>query len=180
MLDIKFIRENKDIVQAGAKKKHVEIEIEKLIALDDMRLRELKEVEDLRSEVNRVSNDIARDQDSASKIQLIEEMRAVKEDIKVKEEKLKGTVEEWQKMMVQVPNVPDISVPDGDNDEQNMEVRGWGEKPQFSFTPKSHVELMLMHDMADYERGSKVAGFRGYFMKNDGARLESFALMAFC
>lgn len=178
MLDIKFIRENKDIVQAGAKKKHIEIDIEALLKLDDERLKILKEVEELRSEVNRVSNDISRDQDSASKIQLIEEMRAVKEDIKTKEEKLKNVTEDWQKIMVRVPNVPDMSVPDGDSDEQNMEVRTWGEKPQFSFTPKSHVELMLAHDMADYERGSKVAGFRGYFMKNDGARLQ-WALMHF-
>ena len=87
MLDIKFIRENKDIVQAGAKKKRIEIDIEKLIALDDERLQELKAVEDLRSEVNKVSNDISRDQDSVHKMQLIDEMRAVKEDIKVKEEK---------------------------------------------------------------------------------------------
>jgi len=178
MLDIKFIRENKDIVQAGAKKKRIEIDIDALIKLDDDRLKILKEVEELRSEVNRVSNDIARDQDPALKIQLIEEMRSVKEEIKTKEEKLKTTTEEWQKLMVQVPNVPDISVPEGDSDEQNIEVRIWGEKPQFSFTPKSHVELMLAHDMADYERGSKVAGFRGYFMKNDGARLE-WALMRF-
>ena len=72
MLDIKFIRENKDIVQAGAKKKNIEIDIDALIVLDDNRLKELKEVEELRSEVNRVSNDISRDQDPASKIQLIE------------------------------------------------------------------------------------------------------------
>ena len=178
MLDIKFIRENKDIVQAGAKKKLIDIDIEKLLALDDTRLKVLKEVEDLRSEVNRVSNDISRDQDSASKIQLIEEMRAVKEDIKIKEEKLKSITEEWQKMMVQVPNVPDMSVPEGESDEQNVEVRTWGGKPQFSFAPKSHTELMLMHNMADFERGAKVAGFRGYFMKNDGARLE-WALMRY-
>jgi seryl-tRNA synthetase len=178
MLDIKFIRENKDIVQAGAKKKRVEIDIDKLIALDDERLKALKEIEDLRAEVNRVSNDISRNQDSTLKIQLIEEMRVVKEDIKAREEKLKQIVEEWQKIMLQVPNVPDISVPDGISDEENVEVKTWGEKPQFSFTPKNHVELMLMHDMADFERGSKVAGFRGYVMKNDGARLE-WALMHF-
>ena len=93
MLDIKFIRENKDIVQAGAKKKHLDIDIDTLIALDDSRLKELKEVEELRSEINRVSNDIARDQDPALKIQLIEEMRIVKEDLKNKEEKLKATIE---------------------------------------------------------------------------------------
>ena len=93
MLDIKFIRENKNIVQAGAKKKHIEVDIEKLIALDDERLKELKEVEELRSEINRVSNDIARDQDSALKIQLIEEMRVVKDEVKIKEERLKKTME---------------------------------------------------------------------------------------
>ena len=178
MLDIKFIRENKEVVQAGAKKKLIDIDIEKLIELDDKRLKELKAVEELRSEVNRVSNDIARDQDPALKIQLIEEMRSVKEDIKSKEEQLKTTIEEWQKMMLFVPNVPDISVPEGNSDAENVEVRTWGEKPQFSFTPKSHIELMLAHDMADYERGVKVVGFRGYFMKNDGARLQ-WALMHF-
>ncbi len=178
MLDIKFIRENKDIVQEGAKKKHIDIDLNKLIVLDDERLKMLKEVEDLRSEVNKVSNDIARNQDPALKVQLIEEMRTVKEDIKAKEEKLKKTMEEWQKMMLQVPNVPDISVPEGTSDAENVEVRNWGEKPKFDFTPKSHIELMLMHDMADYERGAKVAGFRGYFMKNNGARLE-WALMRF-
>jgi seryl-tRNA synthetase len=178
MLDIKFIRENKEIVQAGAKKKRMEIDIDKLITLDDSRLKELKEIEDLRAEVNKVSNDISRNQDSALKLQLIEEMRSVKEEIKIKEEKLKTIVEEWQKLMIQVPNVPDISVPDGDSDQQNIEIRTWGEKPQFTFAPKSHTELMLLHGMADYERGAKVAGFRGYFMKNDGARLE-WALMRF-
>jgi len=172
MLDIKFIRENKDIVQAGAQKKHIDIDINALIALDDERLVILKEVEDLRSEVNKVSNNISRDQDSAHKTQLIEEMRVVKEEIKSKEEKLKQITENWQKLMVQVPNVPDMSVPEGTSDEDNKEIRTWGEIPQFSFTPKNHTELMLAHDMADYERGAKVAGFRGYFMKNDGARLE--------
>jgi seryl-tRNA synthetase len=178
MLDIKFIRENKDIVQEGAKKKRINIDIEKLISLDDERLKILKEVEDIRGEVNRVSNDIGRNQDQALKIQLIEEMQVVKEDLKTKEEKLKLAIEEWQKMMVQVPNVPDISVPEGDNDAQNVEVRTWGEIPQFTFPAKNHMELMTLHDMADYERGSKVVGFRGYFMKNDGARLE-WALMRF-
>ncbi len=171
MLDIKFIRENKDIVQEGARKKRIDIDIEKLIALDDERLKQLKEVEDLRSEVNRVSNDISRNQDTALKIQLIEEMRVVKEDIKAKEEKLKAIMEEWQKLMLQVPNVPDISVPDGEGEEENQEIRSWGEKPVFGFTPKDHVAILEDLDLADFERGAKVSGFRGYFMKNDGALL---------
>lgn len=172
MLDIKFIRENKEIVQAGAKKKCLDIDIEKLIALDDARLKELKEVEELRSEVNRVSNDIARDQDSALKIQLIEEMRIVKDEIKVKEEKLKETTAQWQKAMLQVPNVPDMSVPQGRGEEDNKEILTWGEKLKFDFTPKDHVELMTKLNMVDFERGVKVHGFRGYFLQNDGAELS--------
>lgn len=172
MLDIKFIRENKEIVQAGAQKKHIDVDIEKLIALDDIRLQELKEVENLRAEVNRVSNDISRNQDSALKIQLIEEMRIVKDEIKAKEEKLRKTIEEWQKMMLQVPNVPDMTVPEGQGEEDNKEVLTWGEKPKFDFTPKDHVELMTKLKMVDFERGVKVHGFRGYFLQNDGAELS--------
>src|SRR3989338_6160216 len=175
MLDIKFIRENKDIVQAGAKKKKIEVDIEKLLALDDERLKELKGVEDLRAEVNRVSNDIARDKDSALKIQLIEEMRIVKDEIKAKEEKLKKIIEEWQVLMLQMPNVPDVSVPEGSTAEENQEVKVWGEKPVFNFEPKDHIEIMTTLKMADFERGTKVHGFRGYFLTGEGAKL-SFAI----
>ncbi len=175
MLDIKFIRENKEIVQAGAKKKKVEINLDELINLDDLRLKELKEVEELRGEVNRVSKDIARDQDPALKIQLIEEMRIVKEDLKNKEEKLKKTIEEWQKIMLEVPNVPDVSVPEGDSDIDNKEIKNWGDKTKFDFKPKDHIELMNELKMVDFERGTKVHGFRGYFLTNDGVKL-SFAI----
>ncbi len=171
MLDIKFIRENKDIVQLGAKKKHVDIDIEALITLDDERLKILKEIEELRTEVNKVSLNISRNQDPALKLQIIEEMRLVKDDLKAKEEKMKEIMTSWQKMMIEVPNIPDMSVPEGESDEQNLEIRAWGEKPVFNFTPKDHVALLEDLDMVDFERGVKVAGFRGYFMKNEGAML---------
>lgn len=171
MLDIKFIRENKEIVQDGAKKKLVDIDIGKLVELDDQRLKELKEVENLRSEINKVSNEIPAEKDSNKRNQLIEEMRSVKEDIKTKEEKLKIIMEEWQKLMLQVPNIPDMSVPNGKSDEENLEVRAWGEKTKFDFTPKDHIAIVENLDLADFERGAKVSGFRGYFMKNNGALL---------
>ncbi|MDE2399811.1 MAG: serine--tRNA ligase [Patescibacteria group bacterium] len=175
MLDIKFIRENKDVVQAGAVKKCLDVDIGKLIELDDARLKELKEIEDLRAEVNKVSNDIARHQDPKLKAQLIEEMRAVKDDIKTKEEKLRQIMEEWQLLMLQVPNVPDMSVPDGNTDAENQEIKVWGDKPTFNFEPKDHIEIMNTLKMVDFERGTKVHGFRGYYLTNDGARL-SFAI----
>ncbi|MFA5750744.1 MAG: serine--tRNA ligase [Candidatus Paceibacterota bacterium] len=171
MLDIKFIRENKDVVVVGSKKKHIDFDVDKLIFVDDERLKILKEVEELRSEINRVSNDIARDQDPALKIQLIEEMRGVKDEIKIREEKLREIMKEWYKLMLEVPNIPDMSVPEGENDEQNSEIRTWGEKTSFDFTPKNHISIMEDLDLADFARGTKVSGFRGYFIKNDGALL---------
>ncbi|MCX6752073.1 MAG: serine--tRNA ligase [Candidatus Nomurabacteria bacterium] len=179
MLDIKFIRENKEIVQEGAKKKRVEIDIAKLVALDDERLKELKEIEDLRAEVNKVSNDIARDQDSALKIQLIEEMRAVKEEIKKKEEKLKTTIEEWQKIMLKIPNIPSVDTPEGPDDSGNQVLRSWGEKPQFSFKPKEHYELGKALKIIDTETAAEVSGARFAYLKGDLVLMQ-FALLQMC
>ena len=175
MLDIKFIRENKDIVQAGAVKKHVDFNVERLLQVDDERLKKLNEVEELRREHNRISNDIGRDQEPQLKVQLIEEMRAMKEELKEKEEDLRLIMEDWQAIMLQAPNVPDMSVPDGKSDAENQEVKNWGEKPNFGFDPKDHIQIMTAFKMADFERGTKVHGFRGYFLTGEGARL-SFAI----
>ena len=178
MLDIKFIRENKEIVQMGAKKKRVEIDIDKLIVLDDQRLKELKEVEDLRGEINRVSNDIGRNQDSALKIQLIEEMRVVKEDIKTKEEKLKMTMEEWQKIMIEIPNIPSVDTPEGPDESGNVVIRNWGEKPVFDFTPKEHYEIGEKLGIIDNATAAEVSGARFTYLKGDLVLLQ-YALINF-
>ncbi len=171
MLDIKFIRENKDIVAAGAAKKHIDIDVDKLIAADDRR-RELQlSIDEKRAEQNIASDAIASAKSDAEKQQIIARMQMVKETLRLAEESMQEVMKEWRAMMVMVPNVPDMSVPEGASDADNQEVRAWGEKPSFDFEPKTHSELLLMNDMADYERGAKVAGFRGYFLKNDGARL---------
>ncbi len=175
MLDIKFIKENKDVIKAGAQKKNIDLDLDKLIGLDDQRLEILKEVEKIRAEQNRFSDEISRDQDPGSRTQLIEEMRLVKEDLKNLEEKLKETIIQWQSLMLQVPNIPDISVPDGKSDEDNQEIKNWGVKPVFTFEPKDHIEIMNALKMVDFERGTKVHGFRGYFLTGDGVRL-SFAI----
>lgn len=169
MLDINFIRDNKDVVIAGAKKKHVDVDIEALIKVDDERREILKIVEDLRAKQNVATEAIAKN--GPDRDALIAEMRTVKEELAGKEEKLKELMVAWRDLMVLVPNVPDISVPDGESDADNKEVKTWGEKKAFDFEPKNHVDLMLDNNMVDLERGSKVAGFRGYFLQNDGARL---------
>ncbi len=172
MLDIKFIRENKDIVAAGAKKKHIVVDLDRLITLDDKRRELQAQIDGKRAEQNGASDAIVSAKDAAEKEALIAKMATLKETLKLEEESLTEVMKEWRALMVQVPNVPDISVPDGDSDADNQEVKVWGEIPKFDFTPKNHVDLMLALDMADFERGTKVAGFRGYFLKNDGARLS--------
>ncbi len=177
MLDIKFIRENADLVKAGAAKKHITIDIDKLISVDDERKRIRQELDAKKAEQNRRSSEIQR-ATGLEKEQLLEAMRQLKNGMTEGEEQLKKVMEEWQLLMLTVPNIPDISVPEGDSDADNVEVKKWNEPTEFSFEPKSHVELMTALDMVDFERGTKVAGFRGYFLKNDGAIL-SFALWNF-
>ena len=170
MLDIKFIRENKDIVAAGAQKKHVKIDIDALVALDDKRRALQQEIDQKRAEQNAASTEIVK-ASGAERDALIAKMSELKKTLQQQEESLQEVMKEWRALMVQVPNVPDMSVPEGDSDADNKEVKTWGDMPKFDFEPKTHSELLLAHDMADYERGAKVAGFRGYFLKNDGARL---------
>lgn len=172
MLDIKFIRENKDIIKEGAKKKHIEADVDGLVAVDDKRLELLSRVEFLRGEQNKVSVSMGGTLTDEARKQLIEEMRLVKEELKEKEEELRVVMSDWQSLMLQIPNVPDISVPEGDSDENNLEVKTWGEKTTFDFEPKDHIELMTNLKMVDFDRGIKVHGFRGYFLTGEGARLS--------
>lgn len=174
MLDIKFIRENKDIVALGAKKKHVNFNVDELITLDDRRKEAMAALEKKRAEQNSYNEKITK-ATGDERAALISEMKALKEGMQKEEEDLKVLIGEWQLKMLQVPNIPDMSVPDGDTDADNQEIKVWGEKPHFAFEPKDHIELMTKLGMVDFERGAKVHGFRGYYLTGDGARL-SFAI----
>lgn len=171
MLDIKFIRENLDLVKMAAKKKHMDVDLDRLMAVDDSRRELMAGIESKRAEQNEVSTKIPQASDEERQ-QLIASMQPIKEGLQAEEEKLKGVMEEWQALMLQVPNIPDMSVPEGESDEDNEEIKTWGEKPQFDFEPKDHIEIMTKLGMADFERGSKVHGFRGYYLLGDGARLS--------
>lgn len=170
MLDIHFIRENADLVKEGAKKKHIEIDIDRLLVVDEERKTLRQQHDARRAEQNLASRTIAL-ASGEEKEKLLEAMRHVKDGMAEIEEKLKGTMEEWQKLMLAVPNLPDMTVPEGASDTDNQEIRAWGTPAAFTFTAKNHVELMSKAGMADFERGTKVAGFRGYFLTGDGALL---------
>ena len=172
MLDIHFIRENADLIKAGALKKHITVDVDRLLAVDEERKTLRQEIDEKKAEQNRASNKIAL-ATGEERTKHIESMRFVKDSLNEVEEKYAKVMEEWQKLMLEIPNIPDMTVPDGESDKDNQEVKKWGDLPTFSFTPKDHVELMTNAGMADFERGSKVAGFRGYFLKGDGVLLAN-------
>ena len=175
MLDIKFIKENKDIIKEAARKKHLSFNVNELLKVEEARLALLQEVEALRAKQNEKTDEIGKMSDLTYRTKMIEEIKPIKENLKDKEEKLNEIMKEWRILMLQVPNVPDMTVPEGVSEEENQEVRKWGEPTRVDFVSRDHIELMERLDMVDFERGSKVAGFRGYFLKNDGALL-SFAI----
>ena len=171
MLDIKFIRDNQDLVKDAIRKKFVKLNLDDLIALDDKRRETLLLVENLRAEQKKISDKMPTLSDPAEREQLIADIRPLKDHITEKEEELKKLMADWHKMMLEVPNVPDISVPEGNSDTDNQEFKKWGEIKNFDFDAKDHVELMTKLGMVDFERGSKVHGFRGYYLTGDGAML---------
>lgn len=162
----------------AAQKKRASFNVEELLKLDDERRALLLIVEQKRAEQNQKSERVSHTVIPERRRLLVEELRTLKGGLEEQETKLKAIMQKWQALMLQVPNIPDMSVPDGADASENKEVRAWGEKPQFSFQPKSHIELLEAVDALDVLRGGEVSGFRGYFLKNDAALL-SFALWQF-
>ena len=172
MLHIKSIPENKEIVHVGPAKKRVTVDIDALLKLDDRRRELMASTEKKRAEQNSFNDKVARATDAAARQGFIAEMKVLKESLQKEEEELKIVMKDWQVLMLAVPNMPDMSVPEGKDETENQEVHIWGVKPEFSFPVKEHVELMTALGMVDFERGVRAHGFRGYFLKGDGADLS--------
>lgn len=172
MLDIKFIRDNLEVVKLAAQKKHSDVDLDRLVVVDDSRRALMAELEHTRSVQNSASKEIGLCTDTAEREQKIAAMARVKAEVQALEEQLKPVIEEWRTLMLQVPQIPDMTVPDGASDADNVEHKTWGEPTQFSFEPHDHVTIMTDLKMADFERGAKVHGFRGYYLTGDGARLS--------
>jgi seryl-tRNA synthetase len=172
MLDIKFIRENPEIIKEAARKKGVSVDIDKLLDLDEKRRRLLKELEERRAKQNALSKE------GPKAPAELESLRKLKEEIKALEKEAGEVQKEFDDLMLLVPQVPDPSVPEGRSDADNVEIRRWGKVPAFDFEPKDYMTLMGELDLLDTERGAKVSGFRGYFLRNEGLLL-SFALWSF-
>jgi seryl-tRNA synthetase len=170
MLDIKFIRENPELIKEAAKNKNRVVDVDRLLVVDE-EVRKLKtDVETIRAEKNKMTGKQMAD------AQQREAGKKLKEEISVIEKQLTEKEEELTLLMLQVPNVPDKSVPIGKDETGNVEVKKWGEPKKFDFKPKDHIELGQALDLFDLERGAKIGGFRTYFLKNEGALLEMAVL----
>jgi len=172
MLDIKFIRENPNLVQEGARKKQVRIEISRLLDLDRRRRELLSEIENLRAEQNKVSEKIAHLKVVKEKEQLIEQMKSLKEQLKNLESEFENVDQGFNQLMLLVPNLPAPDVREGKDETENEIIRKWSEPTKFDFKPLDYMELGKKLDLIDTERAGKVSGTRFGYLKNEAVLLE--------
>ena len=142
MLDITFIRKNKDLIKDGAKKKRIEVDIDRLLLVDEERRKLLASVEEKRAEQNSATARVSEGISDNEKTDLIARMKGIKDDLQKNEKKLRKVMDEWQSLMLRVPNMPSMSVPDGGGEEDIVELKTWGTIPNFDFEPKNHFELI--------------------------------------
>ena len=168
MLDIKYIRENDKKLKDAIGNKGIDLDLDKLLDLDKKRVEMMQEIEKLQTERNKLNDKIAQ---AENKEEIIAEGTKIKEKITELEPSYKKVKDEFDELMVQVPTIPSEDTPVGKNEDDNVEVDKWGEIPEFDFEPKDHIELGKDLDILDLEKGAKVGGYRGYYLKNEGVSL---------
>ncbi|MBP9484398.1 MAG: serine--tRNA ligase [Negativicutes bacterium] len=179
MLDTRFVRENPEIVEKALKNRGSDLTLVDFLAIEKRRRELLSEVEELKAKRNAVSQEVARMKKAGEDAEvIILEMRQVGDQISVLDEELRGAEEKMEELLLDIPNVPSESVPIGRDEEDNLEIRKWGEIKSFDFKPQPHWDLGEALDILDFERGSKVTGARFTFYKGFGAKLER-ALISF-
>lgn len=173
MLDLKYIITHLDTVQDGMKKRRANIEFDRLVADDEKRKTLLLEIEQLRSQRNTVSGDIAKLKKSGRNADdLIAEMRTVSERIKLLDKDLAAVETAIQEFLITIPNLPHEDVPEGLDDTQNRLESTWGTPPEFAFTPKAHWDIGEALNIIDLGRAAKLSGARFPLYIGNGARLE--------
>ncbi|GAB7024868.1 serine--tRNA ligase [Geotalea toluenoxydans] len=172
MLDVRYIRENLELVETRLKTRGTGIDLERFRQLDSQRRELLQQTETLKALRNKVSEEISRVKDKSQAQDRIAEMREVSQRVKGLDEELKGVEEALEYFLLTVPNIPSLATPVGASEADNVEVRVWGEKPRQDFTPKPHWEIGEDLDILDFERGAKLTGARFTLYKGLGARLE--------
>ena len=172
MLELKFIRENLDLVKESIKNRNLKIDLDSLIKLDDARRKVLSELEALRSQRNKANDELSlllkAKKDAKVKISSMKEISTKIDGLEAQLKEAKG---ELDKILLNIPNVAHSSIPIGDAS-CNKIVRSWGEAPKFDFNPATHIELAGNLDIIDFGRAAKISGSNFVLYKGWGARLE--------
>jgi seryl-tRNA synthetase len=172
MLDIKFIRENKDLVKESLKNRKLDINIDELILNDEERRKLLVEVEELKAKRNKANDQITTlMKEKKNPKEIIAEMKVVSQKIAELDKKVEEVEQKISKLMYVIPNIPDKSVPVG-GPESNKIVRSWGKTPTFDFNPKTHIQLAEALGIISFGIAAKITGSNFVLYMGLGARLE--------
>lgn len=166
MLDIRYVRENRDRVKEFTQQKGYKVDIDRALELDEERREVQQKADELRQQRNEIA---AKMKDGKPEPQLIEQGKVLKTDLARVEERQRVLEGEFQHIFKQIPNILQDDVPIGD-EEDSIEVKKWGEQTTGA---KDHLEFATAHDWVDFERGAKVAGTKFYFVKGELALLEN-------
>jgi len=173
MLDLKFVRENMNLVESALRRRRTAVDLSGFGELDRARRETLASVEKLRAERNAASEEIGRlrrgNKDASA---LMERMKEVSAAIREGEEGLPGIERRMEEVLLSLPNLPDPSVPDGRGEEDNPTVRAWGDPPVFSFPVRDHVDIGTGLGILDFDRAAKITGARFCLSKGAGALME--------
>lgn len=173
MLDLKFVRQNKELVEDSLRRRNVNRSLDSFMEIDEKRRAALGKMEEMKAKNNAVSKEVGqRKKTGAATDDLMAEMKQLKGSIKEAEEAVRTLEEALKKELLYIPNVPHESVPTGKDDGDNLEVRRWGEPRTFAFEPLPHWEIGENLKILDAERAGKVTGTRFTFYRGKGAKLE--------
>ncbi len=180
MLDPKLLRESPDLVRAAIAKKHLEVDLDSVLALDALWRSQLQDVEQLRAQQKAANNEMVKlPKGSPEFLAKVQEMKGVSAQVKEKETQQKETEEKWRQAMLTLPNVPHASVPEGRTPEENQVYSTHGDVNAVSASAKAHWEIPGFDRLFDFGRGSKVTGAGFPFYVGDGARIVRALLQFF-
>ncbi len=174
MLDVELLRENPEKVKESQRRRGRSEDIVDRVLEKDKKWREkLQRMEDLRHKRNKKTEKISElKQEGKDAEEEISEMQEVKKELEELEESVEELKEERDVLLRKIPNILDEEVPEGEDEEDNVEIRKWGKEPEFGFEPRVHTEILEEKDLLDVERGSKVAGSDFYFLKGELVELD--------
>lgn len=172
MLDAAFIRDHADAVKTNCKNRNVQADVDAVVRLDDQRRQAAQETQTLQQRQNEISKSIPQEKDKDHKQLLIQEGRELRDRVAALEAQARKIEEELHAALLAIPNMSHPDAPVGTTAEDNKVLRRWGVPRVFDFTPKDHVALAEALDLVDFEAGSRVAGSKFYFLKNEAVLLE--------